>query len=146
MRNFVVLMVMIFAAALSANAQTAMEKNLMAMEKSAWDSFGKGDGKFFQTFLADDSQVIGENGIMDKTASVAGINTKPCVLKSYEFGNFKVKMADPNTALVTYQATEDATCGGQAAPAKVYASSVYVKRGGKWMPIFHQETAAMAMK
>jgi len=130
----------------SATAQSAMETTLMTMEKNAWDAFGKGDGKFFDGFLTEDAVVIGDSGIMSKTASVAGINTKPCAIKSFSFSNFKVTMADPNTAIATYEAAQDATCGGQPVPAKVFGSSVYVKRKGKWQGIFHQETYPMAMK
>jgi nitrogenase subunit NifH len=55
-------------------------------------------------------------------------------------------MLDSNTSLLRYEATQDAMCGGMQAPAKMYASSIDVKRNGKWMGMYHQETAGMAMK
>lgn len=118
----------------------------MAMEKRAWDAFGKGEGKYFESSLTDDAQIIGDSGNMNKAAIVAMINTKPCTIKSYNLSNFKVTMLDSNTAIATYEAAEDGTCGGMALPAKVYGTSIYVKRKGKWQGVLHQETAAMAMK
>ena len=128
------------------SAQADMEKTFMTMEKGAWDAFGKGDGKYFETFLSDDAVLGGEMGFATKAQSVKEIGAKPCELKSYAFSNFKVAMLDKNTALVTYEATQDTICGGQAAPGRVFGTTVYVKRKGKWLGAFHNEIAAMPMK
>src|SRR2546423_2226875 len=109
-----------------------MEKTFMSMEKQAWDAFGKGDGKFFQDLMTADGVVVGSEGITSKAESVKMISAKPCDVKSYSFNNFKVTMLDPDAALVTYGATVDGTCGTDKLPAKVYASTVLVKRNGKW--------------
>jgi len=47
-----------------------------------------------------------------------------------------------DAAILTFSATQDATCGGVAEPSPVRASTVYVKRAGKWQAAFHQETPA----
>ena len=129
-----------------AEGQTADQKlqdSLMAMEKAAWDAFAKGDGKFFETFLTEDGMVMSDMGTADRAQLVKDISTKPCDVKSYSFSNYKVTMLDPNVALATYEATQSGTCGTQAMPPKVLASTVFVKRKGKWLGAFHQETAAM---
>lgn len=146
MHRFLVLLLVLFASSLSLNAQTEVEKNLMAMEKAAWEAFGKGDGKYFETFLADDFKMVSDTGITGKADSIKGINAKPCELKTFALANYKVTMINPDTALATYEATMDATCGGMTAPAKVYVSSLFAKRKGKWLAVQHQETPAMAMK
>ncbi|HEY0427817.1 MAG TPA: nuclear transport factor 2 family protein [Pyrinomonadaceae bacterium] len=128
------------------SAQTNMDTTFMTMEKGAWDAFGKGDGKYFETFLADDAMLGSETGFATKAQSIKDISTKPCELKSYSFSNFKVAMLDKNTALITYEATQNVTCGGQAGPGKIYGTSVYVKRKGKWLAAFHNEITAMTMK
>ncbi|MCA1589590.1 MAG: hypothetical protein LC734_04215 [Acidobacteria bacterium] len=43
-------------------------------------------------------------------------------------------------ALATYNATQEGTCAGQPMPAKVFASTIFVKRKGKWLGFFHQES------
>ena len=142
MKKIIAVVAFVLISLVSASAQqTKDEANFMAMERQAWDAFGKGDGKFFETFLTDEALVGGDTGFSTKADSVKGISTKPCELKSYEFSNFKVMMIDKNTALATYNATQDATCGGEKSPGRVIGSSVYVKRKGKWQGIFHQETA-----
>ena len=139
----VVFVLMSVAAFSAQKIDKSMENTLMMMEKQAWDAFGKGDGKFFESYVSDDFQIIGDNGIVGKTQMIKDISTKPCDVKSYSFSNFKVTMISKDTALATYAVTLDGTCGGQAMPGKAYVSSVFVKRNGKWLGVFHQETAAM---
>lgn len=137
------LVVFILTLAISAAAQKAGQPDFQAMEKGAWDAFGKGDAKYFESFLDSDFTMFNGSTMANRADSIKGIATKPCTVKSYSFNNFKVSMIDPNTALVTYMVTQDVTCGTQAAPAKVAASTVYVKRGGKWMGYYHQESPVM---
>jgi hypothetical protein len=40
---------------------------------------------------------------------------------------------------LTYKGVADGTCGGTAIPP-VWASSIWVNRGGKWSAASHQET------
>src|SRR5215204_4533249 len=133
MKKMILGFVFVLIAAAGIAAQTGDEANFMALERQAWDAFGKGDGKFFETFLVDEATVVGDYGASSKAESIKGISTKPCELKSYSFSNFKVIMLEKNTALATYEATQDAACAGQKSPSKVFGSTVYVKRKGKWM-------------
>lgn len=144
----IVLLIMITAVlALTASGQgkstKAVSDALEKMEHQAWDAFGKGNGKFFDGFFISDGMVIDGMGISGKADVVKGISTKPCELKGYSFNNFKVTMLDAATAIVTYGATQDAACGGQKVPDKMFCSSIYVKRSGRWMGAMHQETYAM---
>ena len=46
----------------------------------------------------------------------------------------------PDAALLTYRAT--ARWAHASSPIAVFASSVYVRRGGRWKLAFHQQTPA----
>jgi len=48
-------------------------------------------------------------------------------------------MLNSSTALLTYKGIADGTCAGTAIPP-VWASSIWVNRGGKWSAASHQET------
>jgi hypothetical protein len=146
MKKAIAVLSLVLLSFVAAEAQTANEKMFMDMDKQAWDAFGKGDGKFFETFLSDDALLGGGMGFAGKAQAVKDISTKPCDLKSFSFANYKVTMLDANTALATYEATQDVTCGGQKSADKVYATSVFVKRKGKWLAAYHQEVDAMPMK
>jgi hypothetical protein len=51
-------------------------------------------------------------------------------------------MLAKDTALMTYKATQDAVCNGKKSPPVQWASSLYVKRGGKWVNAFYQTSTA----
>lgn len=144
MKNVIFVVVILFISVVLVSAQKkdkSMENTLMTMEKQAWDAFGRGDGKFFESFSTDDFLIVDSNGIIAKADLIKIINTKPCDLKSYSFSDFKTTMLNKETVLVTYNAVQDGSCAGHAMPGKVAVSTVYVKRGGKWLGAFHQETA-----
>ncbi|HEY0459178.1 MAG TPA: nuclear transport factor 2 family protein [Pyrinomonadaceae bacterium] len=146
MKKVIAVLSLILLSFIGAAAQTANEKMFSDMDKQAWDAFGKGDGKFFETFLSDDTVLGGDNGFGNKAQSVKDISTKPCEVKSFSLANYKVTMLNADTALATYEATQDTTCGGQKQPDKVFATSIFVKRKGKWLAAYHSEIAAAVKK
>ena len=143
--KFFGLIAVIITLAISAAAQKTSSPDFEAMEKGAWDAFGKGDGKYFQTLIADDGVVFTGASLSSKAQLVKEVTAKPCEVKSFAFSNFKTSMINDSTALVTYLSTQDATCAGQAQPAKVLSSTIYVKRNGKWQAFYHQESPITGM-
>ncbi len=45
-----------------------------------------------------------------------------------------------DTALLSYKASQDATCDGNKISARVLVSSVYVNRDSKWMAVCYHES------
>ena len=119
--------------------ESKVEAQLIALEKQSWEEWKNKNGGFFQTLLTDEAVNIGIGGLSNKSQIVKSTSSD-CEVKSFSVDNFKVVMLDKNVALLTYAATQDGVCGGRTIPAKVIASSVYVKRGGKWLNAFYQET------
>jgi len=118
----------------------SLQEKLVAMEKQAWESWKTRNGGFFQTFLSEDSINVGSTGVDNKSAIVKFIGSPMCEIKSYSMDNLQMIMTDKKTAILTYKAMQDGTCDGKTLPASVWATSMYVKRSGKWVSNFHQET------
>ena len=116
------------------------QKMIIATERKLWEGWKNKDVKPFKAYLSADSVMIGDAGVATKTEGIKELETMACEVKSYELSDIKVMFLNSDAALMTYKATQDATCGGQAAPPAVWASSAYVKRGGKWFAASHQET------
>jgi hypothetical protein len=55
-------------------------------------------------------------------------------------------MLSKETALLTYRYTYDIVCAGKPEAGPLWATTVYVKRGGKWLIAFHQEIPAVQAK
>jgi hypothetical protein len=126
-------------AAKPAMSKAQIRGRLIATEKKLWEAWKNKDAKPFKANLAADSVMIGDSGVSGKNEAIKDITSAPCEIKSFELTDFKVTFLSAGTALLTYKGTTDGTCGGAALP-KVWASSLYVNRGGKWLAASHQET------
>jgi hypothetical protein len=52
----------------------------------------------------------------------------------------KAARFDTNTVLLTYHAAQSTTCSGTPIPSPVWVSSLYVRRGGRWVNAAYQQT------
>ena len=124
-----------------AMSKAQIQRSLIATEKKFWEAWKNKDTKVFKAGLAADSVMIGQNGVEGKTAIIKEIADMSCDVKSYELSDFKLTWINSGSALLTYKGKAEGKCAGTAIPT-VWASSVYVNRGGKWYAVSHQETPA----
>jgi hypothetical protein len=120
--------------------RSAPDKALIANENKVADALMKKDKAAFLSLVAADGWSVDGNGFM-KTTELAGMLDQ-LVIKSYKISEEKVSWVDPNTAILGYKWTGSGTFAGQPFPATVYASTVWTKKGEKWVAVFHQETEA----
>jgi hypothetical protein len=120
-----------------------LDKTLIQLEKASWVAWQKHDTKFYGRFLSDDHVEVGFAGPDGKANVVKGVESG-CTVKSYDTKGFKVTRLGPDTALVTYWASQDTLCGGQPVPSPVWASSLYVRRKGQWLNAVYQQSAIPA--
>ncbi len=141
-----IIMILMIAVGVSSVAygQTKMSKDpkveaqIIALEKQAWEAWKNKDLAFFQTYLTADALSVNTDGVFDKAQILEYYAS--CDVKNYSLDNFKFRMIEKNSALITFTANQDAVCGGKQNSLTVRASSVYVKRGGKWLNALYMET------
>lgn len=124
-----------------AMSKAQIQKTLIASEKKLWEAFKNKDPKPFKTTLSADSVGVGEMGVQSKADLLKEITSGGCDIKSFSLSDFKLTTIDGNAAVLTYKGVTEGTCGGKAIPT-VWSSTVYVRRGGKWLAVAHQETPA----
>ena len=122
-----------------AMSKAQIRGRIIATEKKLWEAWKNKDAKPFKANLAADSVMIGERGVAGKADIVKEMASMPCEVKSFELSDFKTTFLNSGTVLLTYKGVADGACAGTALPA-VWASSVYVNRGGRWLAASHQET------
>jgi len=61
-------------------------------------------------------------------------------VKTWKISDEKVISVDPNTAIVTYKWGRLGHVPGKPFPTNVFASTVWTKKGDKWLAVFHQES------
>jgi hypothetical protein len=121
------------------------EEAIKKMERDLWEAWKAKDTKPFDKMVSSDAVALDmSQGWQSKSQMIKGMTDMPCDVNSYSIGEEKISWIDKDAALYTYTANVDASCGGQKLPDKIYASTVWAKRGGKWETTFHQETPAMA--
>jgi hypothetical protein len=124
----------------AAPAMSALDKALIANERKVADALMKKDRATLTSLMAADGWAGDATGFM-KTSEFLGALDQ-LVIKSYKISDEKVSWVDANTAIVAYKWTGSGTFAGQPFPSEVYASTVWTKKGDKWVAVFHQETEA----
>jgi len=147
MKNVTVIALLMISCAATAFGQAAppaekgnLLETLTHLEKQSWVAWKGHDGKFFEGFLTDDHVEVGFGGPTNKKDVVSGVASPVCQVKSYTVDSFKLTELGPDTALLTYHAAQDTTCGGKPVPSPAWVSSLYVKRNGQWLNALYQQT------
>jgi hypothetical protein len=117
-----------------------LDKALLASEKKINEAFAKGDKAAFAALVSPTSLSADANGFMKGSDMLAMF--EQVKITSWSISDEKVTWIDPNTAIVTYKWTGAGTFMGQPIPPVSYASTVWTKKGDKWVTVFHQESAA----
>ena len=63
-------------------------------------------------------------------------------LSEYSMEDLKFVPLTAKSGVIAYRLVEKGTSHGQEFAAEVYASAVWAERGGKWVCLFSQESAA----
>src|SRR5205085_10705048 len=129
----------LFADESSTANQGALKEALVKLEKQSWEAWKNRDGKFFQDFLSDDHVEVGLNGLANKAEVVAFVGSPVCTVNSYKLDHFEMKLLDKNTALLTYWEAQD-TVGHNPVRSPCWVSSLYLKRGDRWVNVLYQQT------
>ena len=124
------------APTLSASDQASIRD----LEARSWVAWKNHDSAFFEQFLSDDHVEIHGYGVVGKAAVVDGVRSPACVVQAYTLGPLTLTPVSADAVLVTYRAEQDTTCGTQKVPSPVWASSLYAKRGGRWVNVLYQHT------
>jgi ketosteroid isomerase-like protein len=126
----------------------ATEKMLIANERAVNEAVVKGDLATFKKHVSADAWSIDPMGGRASVADfIKGFEAmaKDFKITSWDITETHTIWVDANTAVLTYKWTGTGTYQGQPVPSPVWTSTVWTKKGGKWMAIFHQESVPMPM-
>jgi len=121
------------------------EKTIIANERAATEAFAKGNVSGFSAVVATSGwaidPVMGRAPVSDMVKDFAAA-TKDVKITTWDISESKFMWADPNTAVHMYKWTGKGTDHGKPIASPIWASTVWTKKDGKWMAIFHQESPA----
>lgn len=123
-----------------------VEKTLERNEQAGWQAWKDHNAKLAEPFITDDAVDIADGTVTKgKQPTLKMIADSGCAVNSFSLSDFSYMWLDKDTVVMMYTATQDATCGGKKQADKVLATSIWQKKGGKWLSPFHQETDAAGM-
>jgi Domain of unknown function (DUF4440) len=122
-----------------AMSKAQLQRTLVRQEKALWEAWKNKDTKPFKAWVAAESIGIGEMGVQGKAQLLKDIAAGGCDVKSFELSEFKLTMLDSDAGVLTYKGAADGACAGNPIPV-VWVSTTWVRRGGRWLAMTHQET------
>ena len=117
----------------------ALRDEIVAQERAGLDALKTGDLTAFANSTADDAVFVDAAGPASKEQvmrNVAGFR-----LSDYSMSDVRFVALSADSGLIVYRIAETGTSHGKEFTAKAIVSSLWVRRGGKWMCMFSQETA-----
>ena len=123
-----------------AGKSAAKETEIIDLEKSAWDAYKSKQADAYRKLLATDYCSVYGEGIKTLDREVADMEKTD--LREYSFADTKVVFPSADVAVMTYKVTMQETSAGQDASGTYNSASVWNKRGGKWLGVFHTEIKA----
>jgi hypothetical protein len=109
-----------------------------ANEKIVWDLFKAKNYDAFAALLVPDFIEIAPDGVYDKAGTVKGVSMFDA--SKAVMSDFKSVNLDDDASLVTYTVKD---AGMPGAPLGVRHSTIWVRRNGNWMGLFHHGGTAV---
>jgi len=113
--------------------------DLVALERQGWQALSDGrGGEYYRVNLAEDALMAFPFGLMGRDDAIAAMEQAP-PWATFELVDPRVVELTEDSAVVVYLA--NAQRAGQE-PYSATISSTFVRRDGRWLLAFHQQTPA----
>lgn len=124
----------------AAQDKAAAEKTILANEMKITEAVAKGDKATFTSMVAPDAWSADSTGIIKVSDFVTMFDQLK--VSNWKITDPKILWVDANNVIVLYTWTGAGTFHGQPLPPKVYAATVWTKKGDQWLTAYHQESEA----
>ncbi len=124
----------------SGAGQGSLQEQIVAQERKELDAIKSGDMTTFATLIAEEAVFVEAHGTAGKAEIVK--NTANFKLLEYTMEDVKFVPVSAKSGVVAYKLVQKVSSHGQEFTSQAYASALWVERGGKWVCLFSQESAA----
>jgi ketosteroid isomerase-like protein len=118
----------------------ALREQIIAQERAGLDALKTGDLAKFGASTAEDAVFVDAHGPATKAEIME--HTAEFRLHDYTMSDVRFIPLSSESGMIIYLVTESGTSHGKDFSARAYVSSLWRKRGGKWLCEFSQETGA----
>jgi Domain of unknown function (DUF4440) len=120
--------------------EDSLQTQIVAREREELDSLKTGDAQTFAGLLADEAVFVDSRGTAGKAEVVSHVTDFR--LLEYSLEEVRFVPLSEKSGIIAYKLIQKGSSHGHEFTATAYASAVWVKREGKWVCVFSQETAA----
>lgn len=113
---------------------------VIAQEKQIIEALREKDASAFNNLVASDAVLLGTHGRMPVTDFTKFVLNPDYKFVSSTIDDAQVKMVDQDAALLTYKSNSVETYQGSTRTSNSYVATLWAKRGGKWVAVFHQRS------
>jgi hypothetical protein len=115
----------------------AHDVDLVELEHAGWQALSAGNGgSYYSEHLAADAMMAFSFGVLDRDAAIEAMRQAP-PWSAFEILDARVLRLTGDCGVVVYRANARRT---GADPYSAMISSTFVRRDGRWMLAFHQQT------
>ena len=116
---------------------------LTALERASWEAAVHDDKEFFRSYMAPEFKGFFADGTVANREDFLR-NMDDFHLVKYTMGEVTMMRINEDAVMILYRAGFEGVHKGKTiTQAGVESSSLYVRRDGKWLEIFYQETAPL---
>jgi Domain of unknown function (DUF4440) len=130
---------MLLVALAGADADS-MRDQIVASERAGLECLKRGDLATFGNMTAADAVFVDDHGPATKAEVME--HTAGFRLTDYSMEDIRFVPVSADAGVISYKITESGNSHGRDFTARVYISSLWARREGKWVCLFSQETAA----
>ncbi|HZQ21686.1 MAG TPA: nuclear transport factor 2 family protein [Terriglobales bacterium] len=121
-------------------ASPALTRGIYSREEAVWHSVLQRNMKAFRELVAVDARMVFPSGVVTRQQYIDSTDQRQ--IRSYKISDFEVFQPSANVVIATYRATLSGIFRGRLiSPTTVREGTVWVKRKGKWVAVWNQETA-----
>ncbi|MBV9960572.1 MAG: nuclear transport factor 2 family protein [Acidobacteria bacterium] len=122
------------------SATGSIDDAIIAQEQLIIDAIKKRDANAFKSMVDMNGYEVNAQGSRTLSETVTELFSPDLSISEYKMESPMVKRLDKDSALLTYKSTTTGTYKGQTSSGSSYDTTIYVRRAGKWIAIFHQST------
>lgn len=125
---------------MSDSTPVATGTTIETLERQVWDALTTGDADADRELLAPDFVGLYPTGFADRADHVASLAGGPTV-DAYELSETRLLTVAENAVLFCYRADYRRATESSLGPVEaMYVTSLWCRRGGRWLNVFSQDT------
>lgn len=117
----------------------SVDREIFDLEMRSWAAVQLGDGASFERSRAEDLIAIGPWHIADRRTLVELVSEARYAVLRFEVDDVEFHPIRADAVLLAYRAVQDAICDGRLCARAICVSTLYLRRQGSWLAVFHQQ-------